>query len=258
MCPHFHFAKPRALLASAPMALGPPFLAVLTCPRPGIEYASETMRLLDEAGGKAFPGPRLLFSDGPLDRAVSVPRGWRKRAFKVNKGAIRGVWKIIELALAADASSLLFFEDDVTVCRNAVTRMQRFVVPKDVALASFYDGNEVKEGAKPKLHRRKPLGWHGRGMWGTLGLKIPRRTLEFLRVNDPDRLKYYHRNAADEFIGQLTHLSPWPCIGYHVPNLVEHRGATSIVHPGAQLMPHRTANNFPGESFDALSLPVFR
>ena len=240
------------------MASGPPLLAVLTCPRPGIEYASETMRQLDRAGGKDFPGQKVLFSDGPLDPKISVPRGWRRRAFKVNKGAIRGLWKIIDLAIEADANALLFFEDDVTVCRNTVTRMQRFRVPKDVALASFYDGNEVDEGAKPKLYRRKPLGWHGRGMWGTLGLKIPRRALEFLKVNDPDRLQYYHRNAADEYIGRLIHLSPWRRIGYHVPNLVEHRGGTSIVHPGAGLMPHRTANNFPGVDFDALSLPVFR
>jgi hypothetical protein len=43
--------------------------------------------------------------------------------------------------------------------------------------------------------------------------------------------------------------------GVHIPNLVEHRGEQSLCNPGAPLSGLRVARNYPGPSFDALTLP---
>jgi hypothetical protein len=42
--------------------------------------------------------------------------------------------------------------------------------------------------------------------------------------------------------------------GVHVPNLVQHLGATSICNPGQKLTGVRTANNYPGAYFNAMTL----
>src|SRR4029450_9082507 len=101
------------MLCSARRAMKDFMVVVSTCPRPGADYLRETLAGLDRAGAADLP--KLVLSDGPLRRGCARrPESLSRRAY---------LWAASRTAVAAGVERLLYFEDDIAPCTNAVLRM---------------------------------------------------------------------------------------------------------------------------------------
>lgn len=233
-------------------------VTVLTCERPdGVSYVVQTCKALYEGAGNSTPMGDVewqVVSDGLVDAALRgtlLAFGWDVLDSADRRGPRRGLQRCLHLASALAADHLYFFEDDAVPCRNSLARMRQVAVPEDCALVSFFDGRELGEGAVPGLHPRPAAGTRRRGLWGTLALKIPRRTVEWLASRDLDSVLADRPETSDVALGRLLDRSPWPLVAHHAPSLVEHGGDVSALGTDKK----RRARNFPGVEFDALTLP---
>jgi hypothetical protein len=239
-----------------------PVIAILTCDRPSGFYLGETVRQIQKEGGCDFR--RSIYVDGTEQFVDSLQS--RLRPYGIND------WEIIQLGerlgsteamrrviaqLAKLNSDLLFFEDDLILCRNAVRRMACQQVPDDVGIVTFFDMKEVTPGAAPGLHRRPPNGKNGNGFWGAQCLRIHHEFIQWMaHKNWNDSKGDGDHMASDILMGRLMAEHPKRNnLAVHIPNLVEHAGHASACFPGLSLSPRwRRASNFLGREFDAMSL----
>jgi hypothetical protein len=56
-------------------------------------------------------------------------------------------------------------------------------------------------------------------------------------------------------LGRLINRSAWPRWAVLLPRLFRHDGVQSAAHPTKAHADHRVTANYPGEAFDALTLP---
>lgn len=239
-----------------------PTIAVLTCDRPNGFYLPDTVRQIDREGGTELE--RRIFVDGTAEFVERLERrlraggakGWNFVRVGENLGSTEAMRRLV-VESSATGRDLLFFEDDLQLCRNAVRRMAAQRVPDDVGIVTFFDMKEVAPGAAPGLYRRPADGHHGSGFWGAQCLRIHREALAFLAVrNWLDESRGDSRMASDILMGRhLAKHAKRRHLAVHIPNLVEHVGHASACFPGLSLSPRwRRATNFPGRGFDALSL----
>jgi len=240
-----------------------PVISVLTCERTAGDYVAATLQQINRQGGE--PCERLLFVDGLPDVAERVRR-------RLSDVAALGAWDVISLGgkrgsteatrrvfvdVAKRGRDLIFFEDDLLLCRHAVTRMLELVIPASVSLVSFFDMKEVSPGAATGLYRRPPTGRDGRGLWGNQCFRLPAEVLRWLIAQDWSSTSHGSSlMASDVVLGELLARHPTrPRIAYHIPCLVEHVGHGSACFPGLELARWRRATNFQGAEFDARQLP---
>jgi len=231
-------------------------LAVMTSPRK-VSYVAETLRMLDAAGSDHCDS-KIVFSDSVESPAViegeTGSRPWTWLGFPGPSGTREALWRIFWLARASSYDRVYVFEDDVVVCRNLFPYLESLAVPEDVALIMLYDSKECDHGTRPGLAVRPCLGRDRRGLFGTLGVVYPARTVSFLAARDPWNVSYWQhvgRGSADCVMGYLLEDSPWPAVAVHVPSLVDHRGDVSAeAGPGSEV--RRRATVFAGMEFDAL------
>jgi len=222
----------------------------------------ETLRQIDKEGGAGLD--RRLYVDGSVEFLERLEhrlrdggtKGWSIVHLGENLGSTEAMRRLV-VASAALGGDLLFFEDDLLLCRNAVKRMIAQRVPEDVGIVTFFDMKEVAPGAAPGLYRRPADGHHGSGFWGAQCLRIHSESLAYLADrNWLDESRGDSRMASDILMGR--HLAKHPKrrhLAVHTPNLVEHVGHASACFPGLSLSQRwRRATNFPGRGFDALSL----
>jgi len=230
----------------------PVYVVVSTCPRPrGANYLAGTLERLDAAGAHGLD--RMVLSDGPLEGACDWPNIERVPARRSTR---ENLWQAFRLALEVQAERLLYFEDDLWPCRNAVARMVAVPVPEGTALVSYHDKRWRSLG-------RTAVGVHvvpapdvdGKGFWGSQALSIPRRALEYLATRDPYAIRTANtaRNC-DRVLEDYVAVSPWPRIAYHAPSLIRHVGEVSVAHPDRTNPPTHIPWNYAGDDFDALSL----
>jgi hypothetical protein len=242
-----------------------PWLTVLTTPaRP--EYLLGTLASIHAAGGHRFVGNRVVFVDGDVNAAPAVPGGWVKlTAGGGPRGSRRAMWKILNMAAVARAPYLLYFEDDVRLCVNAIAAMSAAVVPRGIAFLTFLNQHEGVS-ARTGIHcRRADDPTVGHGYWGSQALKIPLRSLRpFERRHTEPKNQWAY--AADEWLGQqlATAGSAEHHYGIVQPSLVRHIGARTTIpsQQGQTLDGHRSGLGYPGDDFDATAnlpanLPVF-
>lgn len=224
-----------------------------------MSYVEATAAALLAAGGTEC-AERFVIVDG--DRAPELP-GWTIKLGQAERQGVRvTMWRAFRAALEAGADQLIFCEDDVIPCRNAVRWMAQLVVPSDVAFVHFHDVRELPFATQPGLYRVPPNGGLGTGMCGNQCLLFPRRMLEWLARRDPlasGELKLPSRlipagvrNNADTLLGCLATKSLWPRLAIHLPRLVRHVGDDSAAHPTRPFI--METPNYPGDDFDALSL----
>jgi len=241
-----------------------PAIAVLTCERTAGNYLSDTLRQIGQQGGGQLE--RRVFVDGPPEVAVGVQRrlaasgglgGWTITSLGERLGSTEATRRVF-VEIASTGQDLLFFEDDLRLCKNAVTRMVELEIPDAVSMVSFFDMKEVRPGSAIGLYRRPPVGRDRRGLWGNQCFRIPSDVL--LWLCERSWLSTSHgasRMASDVVLGELLARHPTrPRIAYHIPCLVEHVGHGSACFPGLDLTSWRRATNFPGAEFNALSLPT--
>lgn len=217
-------------------------LLVTTCKRTGGQYLEDLIRVVDESG---WQGPRFLVSDGEPPLAAS----WPTITTNENTGQMRTYWRALAIGLdqarLLGDSKILILEDDVELCRNALQYMERLVIPPGLEFVTCFDGHVVPAGARKGIY---PIpSQHFFCLQGVIW------TLEAVEklLKAPHAAAWNEPHRGDNLIAWILYSSSY---GVHVPNLVQHRGADSICNPGQELSGVRTANNYPGRDFDALTL----
>lgn len=236
-------------------------IAVLTCERAGF-YVGETIHQIAREGGASLP--RRLYLDGSEEFAKALacrlrPYGgdsWELVRLGEGLGSSEAMRRLVVHA-AQEGRDLLFFEDDLLLCRNAVSRMIAQHVPDDVGIVTFFDMKEIKPGSAPGLYRRPADGGGGKGFWGAQCLKFSSESLIWLAEHDwMVESRGDSRMASDILMGRVMAKHPERRkLAVHIPCLVEHVGHSSACFPGLSLSPRwRRATNFMGRHFDAMSL----
>ena len=207
---------------------------------------------------------RRLYVDGTTKFVDSLKsrltpfaaNSWEIVRLGENLGSTEAMRRLI-VHSAAMGRDLLFFEDDLLLCRNAVSRIIAQRVPEDTGIVTFFDMKEVPPGTAPGLYRTPAEGKQGSGFWGAQCLKFPLETLIHLaNKNWEEEGRIGSKMASDILIGRILTKHPTrKNLAVHIPNLVEHIGHASACFPGLTLTPRwRRATNFLGRDFDALSL----
>lgn len=226
-------------------------LVLMTCKRSGRSFVEGTITQIMREGGELFDKLVLLF-DGPVvtpDVAPEILEKWEVHQIDEdnNRGHLVAGWTAVCIGEKLGAEKTVIMEDDILICKNSIARMLRADVPSDVSLISFFDADRVIPGAKHGIWR------HGaRSFSSSLCMVLPRRVARWISLQNPE--DHGSCNAMDQFLARTLAKSPWPVVGTHIPNLVEHIGDVSSVWSNESLRQGRVSNNFPGEHFDAMSL----
>ena len=242
----------------------------MTSPRK-TSYLFDTLSRLDMAGASEFDR-RLVLSDGSLPeqsetevRAIYTKSGlgWPTEVYPGPSGTRIAFWRAFKIAYERGFDRVLIVEDDITPCKNALRYINSFSVPDDLAFVSFF---EMKE-----LNSTDQYGLHDLGLFqfprmktrmycGNQCMLIPRRTLEYLVACDPSDPELpadrwiVPASSSDCVMGWHLSRSPWPRYGGLMPNLVQHIGEVSSL-PEYSTLEGRLSACFPGEDFDAMTLP---
>lgn len=222
-------------------------IVVITTARPdGSSHLADTLRAIDSS---ATSERRVVLVDG--DAVPSVPPEWSVSNFQKppNKGGQNKwvTWRAFELASEA-GEDLLFFEDDIALCKGAVRYMERMEVPRDVAFVSLYDPYGGTVDGRP---------W---GLWRARmhvysycqALKVPLRTCRILAAGVDEMRETLRFGGSDDTLRDFGRPRNW-LYAIHVPGLVQHVGVKSCV--GTQgLEGSRVSRSYPGDHFNALSL----
>jgi hypothetical protein len=223
-------------------------VSITTCPR-SASYVEETALALAREGA-AGCAIRLVVVDGR--QAPELP-GWDVRLgpSTTPQGVRATMWRAFGYALTAGADRLIYCEDDIVPCKNAIRWIQALDVPDDGAFVDFHD---MELGATAHgLHPVSAFGPRDTGYYGNQCMLFPRRTLEWLVRQDPQRVRNVDPpNHADAVLGHLLARSVWPRYYVHLPRLVRHVGAVSAAHPARDAGPE--TRGYPGDDFDALTL----
>ena len=199
-------------------------------------------RLLRQIREGGWRGSRFLVCDGPPVRAS----GWVTVASAKRQGQRKTYWRA--LALGAEQSRrerderILILEDDVELCRNALPYIERAPIPKGLDFITWFDGHVIRPGSTSGIY---PVP--AEKFFCLQGVSWRTSTAELL-LRSPEAAAWTDRHSGDTLIGKILRGRRY---GVHVTNLVQHIGAQSICNPGQRLEGVRTANNYPGQRFDA-------
>lgn len=217
-------------------------ISVITAPTLRTKYIGVTLKQIEREGGEH--AARLLCYDGmPILGNTSATlwvdrdaRNWMQLVKEDGPSGTRNMmWWTFRAALAMGADRLLYCEDDLQLAPRAITRALAVEVPDDVAFVTFYDHKEFpRDEPRPAngLHTVEGMGRMNRGMWGSLMILVPRRTMEFVTQrgatewHDP----WPHKSSAGDCVLVWALLkSPWPRWAVHIPSLVDHAGEESSI-----------------------------
>lgn len=229
-------------------------ILVLSVEGRGHEGLKRTVSELQAAGADTFDGKKAVYYVG-LGAPPVLRGGWEVvRARRLPRGTTEDTMRALTYARfdREDVDRLLFFEDDVQPCQNAVARMARMPIPGRVAFVSCCDLRGLG-GLAPALLEVPRDGIDGRGHWGNQALIIPWGTLARVvskwEGTVPGTLP---RMASDVVLAELA-CEPGERFGVYAPSLVQHVGDVSLATPGAGLVAEgRVARNFRAD-YDAMS-----
>jgi hypothetical protein len=207
--------------------------------------ARETVRRFMERGGLSNNDTVNLFhfgKDGGGPELGSMPHN--VIVTHAVHESILGDFRAV-LYSVPEGKDWLFLEDDLSPCRQAYTFMAAYEIPSYVGLVSFFDYRN--QWPSPGLHC-DPV----QPFWGSQALKIPGRIVDSLKrlavarfADDMKGWDTWLGRAMDELRLNVAH---------YAPSVVQHIGARSVVYSDVAIRP--TANNFPGEDFDAWTMPA--
>jgi hypothetical protein len=177
--------------------------------------------------------------------------GWEVVSCPIDRPASLSLLRVLEGT--QPGHDLLFFEDDVIPCRNAVVAASRVIAPITAGLISFYDYR--CEWKSPGLF----VAPKKRVFWGSQAVKFSASVIERLIPLLIDRCKSDLKAGRitakqvgwDTWIGKAVEGDLGLDVLHYSPTLFQHGGAKwSIANQGSK---HPYAENFPGEEWDALS-----
>ncbi|HNY29721.1 MAG TPA: hypothetical protein PKO15_02440 [Fibrobacteria bacterium] len=240
-----------------------PRIAVLTCDRAGAFYLGDTLSQIDTEGGA--PLERVLYVEGSQDFAKRLEtwletikhRGWTVVHLGEKLGGLESMRRLLRME-SVHGKDLLFFEDDLELCKNAVQRMAELEVPSDTWLVSFFDAKELSQDSPMGIHRRLAHGLQTPGLRGTQAIKFKASAVRCLAEADwSPILADQPFPQRDQRIGAiLSSQNLGSRIGIHIPHLVQDLDQSTSTHSAVDLEGRPLVDiRFPGREFDALSLP---
>lgn len=226
-------------------------ISVVTAPRPqDVNYLDETIFNLDKEGAD-FADVRTLHVDKKGHDLENVYSGWHLK-FEQCSGIRAMMWSVFAQAIHLGVDRLLFCEDDIRVCKNAIRYMLSLEIPGGAAFIDFYDMREAKlrNLSTAGLHKQK---CHD-NYWGNQCMLFPVRTLKWLVQCNPFAIhKWELPSHADHCLGHFLAQSPWKEYQFHLPRLVQHVGDVSAAHPGTPRLDRFTVKTLPSD-YDAMQL----
>lgn len=240
-----------------------PRIAVLTCDRAGAFYLGDTLRQIDAQGGA--PLERQLYVEGSSEFAKRLEGwlasthllGWTVVHLGERLGCIEAMRRLLRME-SVNGKDLLFFEDDLELCKNTVQWMAELEVPSDIWLVTFLDGSEGVDPVPAGIQRRLALANQRSSLQGTKALKLKASAVRCLADADwsPARLEGLEL-GKDRLIGEILAANNLGSrIGIHIPYLVQDLSQpTSSLHAMDLESRLHAPARFPGREFDALSLP---
>lgn len=223
-------------------------ISVMTCPSRG-QYLEQTIASIERAGGDAFD--RVLYVDGPADAYEGRFPGWFVSCVSAEpgRGARHGMVEIMRRAAAADVELLLYFEDDVLLCRNAIRAMIEIGVPEPLGFVQYCEISDEPAGPPLELYARpgqpRALPGYG-GFRGCQALAVPLRTLRTFETWEAPAWMTSHE--CDGVMAQIA-----PVYGV-LDSLAFHTGVVSAALGRAHVRDF-VARGWPGEDYDADDLP---
>jgi len=212
-------------------------ICVLTHPRPGASYLTDTLAAIDASA----TGARAVVTD-TVD-PLTVPRGWEMVRFErpsterpENRWAL---WRCFLLAYER-GEDLIVCEDDIALCRNGARLAEILTVPWDVAWVSLYDPY-FRESAHHGLWRAPA----GRFAYAQM-VKFPLRTCALLRSVGCQTFELMGSDNQMAALGSMLGLT----YAIHVPSVAQHIGAVSAVGNGG--LGGRTSESFRAD-YDPLT-----
>ena len=200
--------------------------------------ASTLANLDGPGGGSKLTCDRILFWTGTAP-PIEAPHGWITiHNNHPRRGSIAAMQDFGTMLEAVGDRDLIFLEDDVLACRNALPYMVAWPGPY---VTHFFNGGWLPHGP-----RKLPPG----GFEYSQALKIPARIVRALRASPP--VSIGPRDGWDLAVGRQLARMGEPL--YQHRSLVQHVGFTSLWQPGNELAKRRPAQDFPGPDFDALTL----
>jgi hypothetical protein len=221
-------------------------ISILTCPARG-QYLAATVASLERAGAAKYSGPKVIHVDGPADLR-DFP-GWTVRSLGPRVGARRAMLAIMARAAALDVETLLYFEDDVLLCKNAIPAMLEIGVPAPLGFVSYCDlawhvGPTMQLCAYPGCPQNAPVPVDG--FVGCQALALPLRTLVSLSTRPAPA--WLDRNNCDSTIGTCA------AVYGIVASLANHVGMDSAIMGRTYARLHQV-RGWQGEDFDAATVP---
>ncbi len=226
-------------------------VAVVTAPRRSPTLA-RTLESLARAGWKT---PSVFAEPGS-----KLPRSLNRSRFTFRRKVLGawGNWLLAasELALLhPEADAYLICQDDAVFCHHLRQYLETHLWPAErVGVVSLHTPRH-HTGAHPGFFPFDP-GW---GAWGAMAYLFPNASLRIL-LSDPRVINHRHRGPGDglrnvdSVVGAWSRRNGLPYF-LHSPSLCQHTGETSTLWENSTLQGRRSAGDFPGEEFDARSLP---
>jgi len=184
-------------------------------------------------------------------------RGWTVVHLGEKLGGLESMRRLLRME-SVHGKDLLFFEDDLELCKNAVQRMAELEVPSDTWLVSFFDAKELSQDSPMGIHRRLAHGLQTPGLRGTQAIKFKASAVRCLAEADwSPILADQPFPQRDQRIGAiLSSQNLGSRIGIHIPHLVQDLDQSTSTHSAVDLEGRPLVDiRFPGREFDALSLP---
>lgn len=208
----------------------------------------QTVDALATRGGLVESGLKgTVFWFGTINPPAFV--GWEVKASTPLLPVSFELLRVFESA--SPGADLLFLEDDVIPCRNALIAAANVPFPDNAGLISFYDYR--RELTHPGMFKADK-----RTLMGSQAVKFPARAIpDFVRLlrikaakdQETGKLKAW-QVGWDTWMGlacEKLGLDVW----HYSPSLFQHGGAKwSVANDGSR---HYYTENFPGEDWDALT-----
>lgn len=174
-------------------------------------------------------------------------------------GQVANYWRALRVARDLceryRLEQILVLEDDVELCTGALEYIEAFPVPPDLAFLEWFDG--AHPAAVPFT-----AVFTGLPPWGLVpGLLVklqavtwPLRTIRALFEAWPLPPAWWTpKHGGDDLLTCIAGDLGWDW-RVHLPNLVQHVGAVSLVDAKRTLTGKRISKNYPGADFDARTL----
>lgn len=167
------------------------------------------------------------------------------------RGQCANYWTALRVALDIceryQLKQILVCEDDIELCAHALDYIEAFEVPEHLAVVEWYHGR-----LPPETLGRQLVAEHPRKVLNLQAVTWPLRSLREL-LAEPRPRWWPDRHGGDDLLTIIAADLGWRWAS-HIPNLVQHVGAQSLVDPSRTLAGGRSSKNYPGADFDARTL----